>query len=177
MSINNQTYKRWSCSFCGRTNYFQGTVSSNICVSCYTPKTHLEQQTFNQPFDLANIFFNTTETVTYYSDIAQIIQDQNTNWSFQPLTNEYANEYMSNEETKQKNNTNLIKDQMKIKETKQTEEQNNDDTNMCKICFENKLNMRLGCGHITCEECCYKLQQCPFCRKQIILDDCLKIYL
>ena len=58
----------------------------------------------------------------------------------------------------------------------QDPEDEKEDENICKICFENTSNaVLLDCGHMcTCFECGSQLRQCPFCRKPI--DRVKKIY-
>jgi len=56
------------------------------------------------------------------------------------------------------------------------EDEEREDDNVCKICFNLPSNcVLLECGHMcTCFECGKKLIQCPFCRKHI--DKVKKIY-
>lgn len=50
--------------------------------------------------------------------------------------------------------------------------------NTCIICMENIAKMAfIKCGHmITCEKCCYNLNECPFCRVPLQQNDIIRIY-
>ena len=58
----------------------------------------------------------------------------------------------------------------------QTEEKTESDENMCKICYENTMDVLLyPCGHVViCAGCAQKLSDCPVCRKAIT--DIVKIF-
>eukprot|EP01112_Ceratiomyxa_fruticulosa_P016675 TRINITY_DN5080_c0_g1_i1.p1 TRINITY_DN5080_c0_g1~~TRINITY_DN5080_c0_g1_i1.p1 ORF type:complete len:314 (-),score=27.26 TRINITY_DN5080_c0_g1_i1:62-1003(-) len=50
-----------------------------------------------------------------------------------------------------------------------------DDTNICKICFENKNDcVMIECGHLSCLQCASKMPKCAFCRSKIV--KIIKIY-
>ncbi|KAL3820855.1 hypothetical protein ACJIZ3_006760 [Penstemon smallii] len=44
----------------------------------------------------------------------------------------------------------------------------------CPVCFYNKRDLALGCGHQTCNDCGIELTWCPICRKEITTR--LKLY-
>lgn len=58
-----------------------------------------------------------------------------------------------------------------------THKDDDEDKNLCKICFERDLDCALlPCSHVTCYECAtsLKLSKCPFCRQEI--SQVLKLY-
>jgi hypothetical protein len=53
----------------------------------------------------------------------------------------------------------------------QEESKDQDDYNICGICFYNKIGLALNCGHSFCEPCIHdwqkKSESCPMCRDTI----------
>ena len=45
----------------------------------------------------------------------------------------------------------------------------------CSICFDNKLDCTLNCGHVFCTTCAQELRRCPTCRTSVTVRN--KIYL
>jgi len=55
------------------------------------------------------------------------------------------------------------------KESKQNKPAEDEDLNLCKICFDKEIDcVLLNCGHfVVCRGCGQQLRHCPFCRKKI----------
>ena len=38
---------------------------------------------------------------------------------------------------------------------------------LCCVCLERRKDTALGCGHVLCESCAARVQQCPTCRRPV----------
>ena len=85
---------------------------------------------------------------------------------------------MRDNEVKEENRLATLKSEYTDKQIEEDISTSNDDeTNICKVCFVNKITMVIvDCGHaMLCEDCSKMLKECPMCRVKIT--KCIKFYL